>query len=137
MLGGGILFMVLGEQIMEMYLRGGDPEMRGTGIALGRRLLLVAAVWQLGDAIQIVYRFALRATGDHKWVMWAGLGCAWVLSAPMAAFGVFVLKGDVVTVWWLWNVEIYFGAILFLWRWKGGSWRNKRLVEDDISTLLS
>lgn len=137
MLGGGILFMVLGEQIMAMYLRGGDQEMRETGIVLGRRLLLVAAVWQLGDAFQIVYRFALRATGDHKWVMWAGLGCAWGLSAPMAAIGVFVLNGDVVTVWWLWNVEIYFGAILFLRRWRGGAWRNKRLVEDDTSTLLS
>ncbi len=136
MLGIGLLFWVLGEHIMHLYVRGGDPELQAQTIALGRRLLLVAAVWQLGDAFQIVYRFALRATGDHTWVMWVGLGCAWVVSAPMAAFGVFVLDGDVVTVWWLWNAEIYIGALIFLYRWKNGKWKLKRLVEDDSSNLL-
>jgi len=119
------LFALFGEEIMGLYID--DPPT----IALGAHLLLIAAVWQFGDAFQICCRFALRAAGDHTWVMWTGILCAWVLSAPAAAIAIWVLHGDVTTVWWCWNIEIFIGALIFWRRWSSGKWRQMRLVEDE------
>ncbi len=134
MFGMGLLFFAFGESIMGLYLRNEDPETLADAIQIGGAILGVAAVWQFGDAFQICFRFALRAAGDHYWVLWVGILCSWLLSAPLAALAVFVLKGDVVLVWWLWSIEIFAGSLIFALRWKGGKWVQKRLVEDGATT---
>ncbi len=131
---GGVLF-IFGDSIIGLYVRDASEAGNAEVIRLGSTLLKVALVWQLGDALQVAYRFSLRAAGDHTWVMWAGILTAWLLTAPLAAGAVFLLKGTVVTVWWVWTVEIFFGAWLFRRRWKSGHWKNKRLVEDGQTVL--
>lgn len=130
MLGLSLTFFAFGDEIMRLYMRDDDPERQATAIRLGAQVLGVAAAWQIGDAFQICFRFALRAAGDHNWVMVVGILCSWLLSAPLAALAVFVLKGDVILVWWMWSAEIYVGALIFRGRWLGGKWMRKRLVED-------
>ena len=131
MMSFGLLFLAFGEQIMRIYIRNEDPELERQAIALGAGALAAAAIWQVGDAFQIVYRFSLRAAGDHRWVMWVGILCSWLLSAPLAAFAVFVMKGPLPMVWLVWSVELFIGAYIFYRRWKSGVWMEKRLVQDD------
>ena len=126
MLACGAVFVLFGEGLMGLYLEETEP------VAIGKNLLIIAALWQLGDAFQISYRFALRAAGDHNWVMWTGILTAWLLTVPSSAFAIWFLEGDVVTVWWCWNLPMYFGAWLFRRRWKSGRWRELRLVEDQV-----
>ncbi|MDP6850054.1 MAG: MATE family efflux transporter [Planctomycetota bacterium] len=126
----GALFVTFGREIMLLYIADPDPEVMERTIRLGIRLLWVAAVFQIGDAIQIAFRFSLRAAGDHTWVMWAGILCSWLLTVPLAATAVFLMKGDAATVWWMWNFEIYLGGFFFYRRWRSGAWQAKRLVQD-------
>jgi MATE family multidrug resistance protein len=137
MAGMGLLFLAFGEWIMGQFLHNDDPAVQAEAVRLGAAVLAVAAAWQIGDSFQICYRFALRAAGDHRWVMWVGIGCSWLMSAPLAAAAVFWIRGDLTTVWWMWSAEIYLGALIFGRRWAGGKWMEKRLVRDGAEPPLS
>ena len=126
----GACFIIFREQIGDMFINNDDPVEYATAMRLSSGVLIAAAIWQLGDAIQIAFRFALRAAGDHVWVMWAGILCTWLLSMPVAWVVVFVFNGDVADVWMAWNVEIFVGAAVFVHRWRSGKWAKKRLVAD-------
>ena len=125
MIGIGLIFFFFGEELIGLYVDDPIP------IAIGAKLLVVAAAWQIGDAFQICLRFALRTAGDHNWVMWAGILTSWGLSVPAAAFAIWGLDGDVVTVWWVWNFQVYLCTLIFWKRWKNGQWKKKRLVRED------
>ncbi len=131
MVGVGLLFFAFGEPLMSLFMHDPDPAARAEAIRLGAGVLGVAAIWQLGDSFQISLRFALRAAGDHRWVMWVGITCSWLLSAPLAWAAVYVFHGGVSLVWLLWSAEIYVGAVIFLARWRNGVWQRKRLVRGE------
>ncbi len=126
----GALVFFFGRQLVGLIVTDPDPALREHALALGAGVMTAAALWQLGDALQVVFRFALRATGDHRWVMWTGILCSWVLSLPLVAWVVFVLHGDVRAVWLVWTAEIFIGDAIFVWRWRSGHWRARRLVKD-------
>jgi multidrug resistance protein, MATE family len=124
MLGIGSIFFFFGEELIGLYIDDPIP------IGIGTKLLVVASAWQVGDALQICIRFALRAAGDHNWVMWAGILTSWGLSVPAAAIAIWALDGNVVTVWWVWNFQVYICTVIFWKRWKNGIWKEKRLVTE-------
>jgi Na+-driven multidrug efflux pump len=104
---------------------------RRHAIELGGRVLVAAAFWQFWDALQIVFRFSLRAAGDHRWVMWVGILNSWLISVPLVFAVVHWWHGGVVHVWWVWSAEIIVGTLIFTRRWRSGTWRLKRLVRDE------
>lgn len=55
-------------------------------IAVTRQLLVVAAVFQLLDAVVMVSNGALNGAGKTTFTMWAGVGCAWLVLIPVAWF---------------------------------------------------
>jgi MATE family multidrug resistance protein len=125
-----LLFLLAGRELCSLILRDQDPATREIALQLGAGVMAAAALWQLGDALQVVFRFALRATGDHRWVMATGILCSWVLSLPLVAWVVFTLKGDITQIWLVWTAEIFIGDAIFVWRWRSGVWRSRRLVKD-------
>jgi multidrug resistance protein, MATE family len=126
----GACFVIFREQLGDMFLNNDDPVEYATAMRLSSGVLIAAAIWQIGDAMQIAFRFALRAAGDHVWVMWAGILCTWLLSMPVAYVVVFTFDGDVADVWMAWNAEILVGSAFFVQRWRSGKWVKKRLVND-------
>ncbi len=130
MVAMGGLFLLFGGRLMGLFLKPPDPEQHEAAIRLGSAVLAAGAAWQLGDAFQIAGRFALRAAGDHRWVMWVGILMSWGLSVPLALVVLRLLHGDVVAVWWAWNAEIYLGSVVFWLRWRSGAWIRKRLVQE-------
>lgn len=48
------------------------------------QLLHVAAVFLLFDAANVVGRAALQGTGDVGYPAWVGVGCAWLVTPPLA-----------------------------------------------------
>lgn len=126
-----ILFFFFGDHIVSWYLDADDPQF-AEAVALGKWVMVAAAIWQLGDALQIAFRFGLRAAGDHKWVMYIGILCAWLLSVPICWAVIEFLPGATLThVWLAWTGEIFIGSWIFYRRWKSGGWKTKRLVDDD------
>lgn len=126
-----VLFFFFGDSIVSWYLDADDPQF-DEAVSLGKWVMIAAAIWQLGDALQIAFRFGLRAAGDHKWVMYIGILCAWLLSVPICWAVIKWWPGATLThVWLAWTAEIFIGSWIFYRRWKSGGWKTKRLVDDD------
>jgi MATE family multidrug resistance protein len=93
--------------------------------AIVRRLLLVAAVFQVLDAVNIVLRGALRGAKDVRLVMVIGIGSVW-LCVPTAAWFLGRQMGLGALGGWLGFIaETVIAAGLFWLRWKYGGWRTR------------
>lgn len=132
----GLVYLFFGRYLMGLFLKNDDPEVLERALDLGAGVMVACAVFQLGDALQIAFRFGLRATGDHLWVMWTGILCTWLLSIPLASWVVFVLDGDIALVWYTWSAEIFVGSGIFVWRWKSRAWMKKRLVQEGSEIIV-
>lgn len=126
----GLVYLIFGRELAGIFLVNEDPDKLEHALRLGKGVMAACALFQLGDAFQVAFRFALRAAGDHYWVMWTGILCTWLLTIPLAWAVVYLFGGTVVHVWYCWSAEIFVGAGIFLWRWQTGTWMKKRLVQD-------
>jgi MATE family multidrug resistance protein len=129
----GLVYLIFGRELAGLFLHNDDPVALENALDLGKGVMAACALWQLGDALQVAFRFALRAAGDHIWVMWTGILCTWLLSIPLCWWVVFVMHGDVAMVWYMWAAEIFVGGFIFVWRWRSGAWMTKRLVQDEVA----
>lgn len=113
-----LFFAAGGGLVAEFFSR--DP-----GVALiARRLLLVAAVFQVLDAVNIVLRGALRGAKDVRAVMLIGVLVVWTC-IPSAAWFLGKQAGLGALGGWIGFVgETTIGATLFWLRWKRGGWRS-------------
>ncbi len=68
-------------------------------ISAGAALLMVAAVFQLFDGMQVVATGALRGTGNTRTAMLANLIGYWVIGLPLGAWLCFRLKLGAVGMW--------------------------------------
>jgi MATE family multidrug resistance protein len=68
-------------------------------ISAGAALLMVAAVFQLFDGMQVVATGALRGTGNTRTAMLANLIAYWVIGLPLGAWLCFRLKLGAVGMW--------------------------------------
>ena len=93
-------------------------------IATARNLLLVAAVFQVLDAINIVLRGALRGAKDVRVVALIGIVATWTC-LPASAWFLGRMAGLGALGGWLGFVgETIIAASLFWRRWNRGSWRK-------------
>lgn len=115
----GVFFAFGGGLVAEFF--SGDETVSG----IARRLLVVAAIFQVLDAVNIVLRGALRGAKDVRLVMLIGIGSVWVC-VPTAAWllgrqaGLGALGG-----WIGFIAETIVAAGLFWLRWKHGGWRTR------------
>ncbi|GAA5068800.1 MATE family efflux transporter [Roseibacterium beibuensis] len=94
------LFVSVPEEMMALFIDPDDP-LRPAIIALGAQLLLVAALFQLVDAAQVMALGLLRGVQDTRvpmiyavisyWVI--GIPCAWALGFPAGLGGVGIWLG--------------------------------------------
>ncbi|MBX3190754.1 MAG: MATE family efflux transporter [Labilithrix sp.] len=93
-------------------------------VAIARRLLLVAAIFQVLDAVNIVLRGALRGAKDVRIAALIGIAIIWAC-VPTAAYflgkrlGLGALGG-----WIGFIAETTIGAALFWLRWTRAPWRR-------------
>lgn len=115
----GVLFAFGGGVVAEFFSR--DAAVG----AIARRLLLVAAVFQVLDAVNIILRGALRGAKDVRLVMLIGIGSIW-LCVPTAAWFLGRQAGLGALGGWLGFIaETTVAAGLFWLRWKHGGWRSR------------
>ena len=63
-------------------------------------LMLVAAVFQISDGVQVVAAGALRGTGDTKFTFFANLVAHWLIGLPIAVYLGFHRSMGVLGLWW-------------------------------------
>lgn len=114
----GVLFATAGSELAGFF-----SEHSGV-LHAARRLLFVAAVFQILDAISIVLRGALRGVQEARAVAIIGTLAIWVFLPPSAwllgrVMGLGALGG------WIGFVgETAAAALLLGWRWRRGDWRR-------------
>ena len=89
----GIVMMVAGEPIAAVFVA--SP----TVVALTAKLLIVAAVFQIADGIQVVSISALRGLGDVRVPALIAVLAYWVLAVPLGAALAFPGKHGAVGMW--------------------------------------
>ncbi|HCQ64812.1 MAG TPA: MATE family efflux transporter [Rhodobacteraceae bacterium] len=93
-----VLFLVLPEFLVSLYIAPDEP-LRAEIVALGRALLLMAAVFQLADATQVNAIALLRGIQDTRAPMWIAAASYWLIGAP-AAWGLGIGLGfGAVGIW--------------------------------------
>ena len=127
----GIVLAVFGEQLMHLFSE--DPDV----IWLGRRLLILAAIFAGFDAISIVLMGALRGAGDTRWVMWALFIGAWAINLPLALFFAHVLELGALGAWYGATTYVIVLSGAFAWRFYRGEWRHINIFTAEIGEPIS
>ena len=123
----GIGYVLVPELLLAPFSPVGE---RGEALrAVGERMLVLSAAWQLFDAVVVTLGEALRAAGDTAFTLWARIGVAWVFFVPGAYICVALLGwGDLGAVAWLIAYITLLAGALYL-RFQSGAWRRFRLTE--------
>jgi MATE family multidrug resistance protein len=115
----GLVFALFGGFIVEAFSR--DPSVA----IVARRLLWVAVIFQVLDAVNIVFRGALRGAKDVRLVAFFGIAIIWTC-VPSAAYALGKLAGLGALGGWIGFIaETTIGALVFWLRWKRGGWRAR------------
>ncbi len=115
----GVVFAVFGGALARAFTP--DPEVA----RIARRLLWVAAGFQILDAINIVLRGSLRGAKDVKVAAVIGIAVVWTC-VPTAAFMLGKLAGwGALGGWCGFVLETLLASMLFWRRWNRGAWRMK------------
>lgn len=112
----GIIFMVIPELLIMPF----DTELAVAQVAA--RLLLLAAAFQLFDAIVMAVTGGLNGAGDTRWVMVVSLLGAWLIKVPGAYIGVFILDMGAMGAWAGFTVELFILSAVLLHRLRGKAW---------------
>jgi MATE family multidrug resistance protein len=118
----GLLFLVGGGWIMRLFTD--DPQV----IAVGRVVLIWAAIFQVFDAMCISYMNALRGAGDTKWPAAMVAFCCWVvfIGGGVACAKLFPELG-LSAPWMFCTLYVSILGVALWWRWKAGAWQKIEL----------
>ena len=134
-----LAMLIMREDLVRIFAIAADSDAETVAriIEVGAKLMICAAVFQVFDAVGIIYTGALRGAGDTVWPGLVTMGLAW---------GCIVGLG-----WWLAVSEPQWGAVgpwigasayiaavgvALAWRFERGRWRSIRLLEPAPSPAM-
>jgi putative MATE family efflux protein len=121
----GVIYVLFPSLLVKIF--NNDPLV----VEYGARLILIAAVFQLFDAIQMISAGALRGAGDTKAPMVFAVAGGWVLFLPLSfVFGT-VLEGGVTGAWAGATLYVVFLGIAMFARLETDRWKRIRLEDSD------
>ncbi len=88
-----LLIFIANRYLVELYIA--DNEV----IRIAMQLMLVAAIFQLSDGIQVVSLGILRGISDINIPTWITMFAYWGISLPLGYFLAFNLKMDAIGIW--------------------------------------
>lgn len=109
------LFIVIPAPLISLFLDPGE-EQRATIIAVGSGLLLIAAGFQIVDAMQVVALGLLRGIKDTAIPMVLAFIGYWLLALPLAYLLAFPMGHGAQGIWAGLVIGLSFAAVTMLWR---------------------
>jgi len=116
MVSWGIIFITIPTVLLSPF----EAEIAVQDIATN--LLMVAAAFQVFDAVVMSIEGGLNGAGDTRWVMFATLACAWFIKVPAGYFGAFILDMGAVGAWMGFTLELLVLSGLCIHRVRGSRW---------------
>lgn len=97
-------------------------------IALGKQILLVEIVLEIGRSLNIVLVRNLQAVGDVKFPVTIGIISQWVIAVGLCYFLGIVLNWGLVGMWIAFALDENLRGFIFIFRWKSGKWRKMKTI---------
>jgi MATE family multidrug resistance protein len=122
-----VLFVVAPDPLIAVF--GAEEQV----VDVARNLLVIAACFQVFDALAMTSHGALSGAGDTRYVMVVGVAGGWLLNLPLA--WLFVVWADLGArgAWYALTVEIVIIAIIYTRRVLGDGWMEAVVVEAPVA----
>lgn len=114
----GLQLALFGGPLMRIFSE--VPEI----VELGKKLLILSAIFQAFDAVNIIVSGALRGAGDTRWLAIVMTALAYLFFVPMAYVIAVVLDGQAVGAWIGATIYIITLSFVLFWRFKSERWRD-------------
>lgn len=118
MLCAAASFLAAPKALIELYTQ--DPRV----LAVGPKLLAIAAAFQIFDGVQTVSTGALRGLGETRVPMFANLVGYWLLGLPMGLTLCFVVRWGIYGLWTGLTLALVVIAVTLILRWRRDSMRQ-------------
>lgn len=120
-LGLGTLLVLLRERVFAVFTP--DPAV----LAFGAALAVLAAVFQVGDALRMLGSGLLTGAGDTRPVMLITIGVMWGVFLPAAWLVMVRGDGGVTDAWAVAAACYLLQGVVLWWRFRSGRWRDVRI----------
>jgi len=98
-------------------------------VRIGAQNMICAAIFQLSDAVGIVYIGALRGSGDTKWPMFVTLGLSWCIIVGGGIVAVTLApQWESLGPWIAASAYVVVMGAAMMWRFESGAWRKIDLL---------
>ncbi|WP_409347189.1 MATE family efflux transporter [Paenibacillus sp. MBLB4367] len=105
-------------------------------IAAGSAILLLSILLEPGRTFNLVVINSLRAAGDARFPVLAGVVSMWGIAVPLAYYlGVHVQMG-LLGVWIAFTVDEWLRGLIMLLRWRSRAWEKKALVKPEAGSFI-
>lgn len=119
MVAMGLCFALFGDTLIRVIFRA------ETGVVqLGHKLLILAALFQAFDAVNIICMGALKGAGDTRWMMYITFVMSYLVFLPLALFFAFYMQWAAFGAWMGATVFIVVLSGVLFRRFHGEGWRD-------------
>ena len=105
-----------------------------TIITLGSQILILAALFQIFDAIGIIMMGALRAAGDTRWPAVVTVSYSWFFFLPSSYFFGSVLGYRALGGWLAATLYVVLYGLTMWWRFESGRWEKIDIFQEPASS---
>lgn len=91
-------------------------------VVVAAELLLLAAVFQVFDAVEMTASGALNGVGDTRFTMWVSIIGAWTVLVPLSVLFGLWLEWGAAGAWLALTVQIVLGSAVVTWRFRSETW---------------
>ncbi|WP_308525865.1 MATE family efflux transporter [uncultured Veillonella sp.] len=116
------IFYVFSDSVLGLFTR--DPDM----LALGHTILGIEMVLEIGRSVNIVMVQCLQAAGDIRTPMLVGVFGMWLCAVTLSYIFGLQLGWGLLGIWWAMAIDEGVRALIFVWRWQSGKWKNRKLI---------
>ncbi|HEV8035582.1 MATE family efflux transporter [Yoonia sp.] len=115
-----LIFLAMPETLVSLFIDPNEPE-RANLLRIGASLVMVAALFQLVDGLQVLALGLLRGVQDTAVPMVMAVISYWVIGLPVSYLLAFTLGFGAVGLWLGLVIGLAIAAALLLWRFWGRS----------------
>lgn len=99
-------------------------------LALGKKIMFIEIILEIGKSSNITLVRSLQATGDSKFPMMIGIISMWLIACGVGFYLGVILHMGLVGVWIGMALDECIRAVIFVFRFKSGKWKQIRLANN-------